>query len=225
MNFSEFEKNIASKIVKDSPESGFYLSSTYQDLLNILELSKNENDKSKKITLHKSLYEFATIFLTKMLREKWAYYKSITSFVKDNDCPLDRDENIILKAYCLVAYRHKIIAHHDYIKIECENVTENTYRLTASPSHSNESWSQNLNDLKLKYQYLIPSDFNTLKELEVVNFLFYNLPLKDMKGKWNLDREAIDMLVQEVGCKSYTQDEVLKIVDEFSLIVVQNKVN
>lgn len=223
MNLSEFEKSIVSKIANGSLESKFYLSSTYQDLLNILELSKKEEETSKKITLHKSLYEFATVFLTKILREKWNYFKSITSFVKDNDCPLNRDEWIVLKAYCLVAYRHKIIAHHDYIKIECENITNKACHLIVSPDHSNEGWSQSLNDLKLRYQHLIPSDLNNGNELELVNFLFYNLPLKDSLNKWNLDREAIDMLVQEVGCKSYTQDEILRIVDDFSLTIIQNK--
>ena len=206
-------------LLKNSSESGFYLSSTYQDFLNILELSKKENEISKKITLHKSLYEFATIFLTKILREKWNYYKSITSFVKDNDCPLDRDKSFVLKAYCVVAYRHKIVAHHDYIKIECEYIAKKDYRLTASPNHSNDGWGESLSNLKSKYQTLIPVSLNKSNDLEMVDFLFYNIPLKDSSGKWNIEREGIDMLVQEVGCKSYTQDEILKIVDDFSLAI------
>lgn len=219
MKLSEFEKNIASKIVKGSLESGFYLSSTYQDLLNILELSKKENEPNKKITLHKSLYEFATIFLTKLLREKWNYYKSITSFVKDDDCPLDRDEDFVLKAYCLVAYRHKIIAHHDYIKVKCENIGKD-FCLIASPNHNKNGWSENLNNIKQKYNSLIPDNLDKSSDFKLVDFLFYKIPLKDTKNKWNLDREAIDMLVQEVGCKSYTQDEILNIIDEFSSTII-----
>lgn len=222
MNIEDFENKIASKVIRSSPESGLYLSSTYQDLLNILDLSDKEKNIDKKITLHKSLYEFATIFSTKLLREKWKYYKSITSFVKDNDCPLNRDEDIILKAYCLVAYRHKIIAHHDYIKIRDFGFSENKFRLIASPNHKNNNWNLDLNNLKLKYKTLIPSHLDKSNDLEMVDFLFYNLPLKDSQGNWNLDREGIDMLVQEVGCKSYTQDEILNIVDDFALIIINS---
>jgi hypothetical protein len=179
MDLIDFEEKIA------SPD----LSSTYQDLLNILEILKEQKEEEtlKQRTLHKALYEFATIFLTKILCKKWNYYKSITSFVKNDDCPLNRDESFVLKAYCLVAYRHKIIAHNNYMKIENGDALRN------------ELCSGKFNDLKLKYQSLIPPDLNN--DLEIVNELFYSIPLKDSLGKWNLDREAIDMIVQEVGCK------------------------
>lgn len=219
MELNEFKKKISNVAIKDSSESLLYLTSTYEDILNILEISKETNKISNKITLHKSLYEFATIFLTKLLREKWSYFKSITSFVKDDDCPLDRDKDFVLKAYCLVAYRHKIIAHHDYVKTEYEDV-DKSFRILASPNHSNNSWGEKLNTIKLKYKYLISDSLNNSSDLDIVNFLFYKTPLKDENGKWNLDREAIDFLVQEVGCKSYTQEEILKIVDDFFLALV-----
>jgi hypothetical protein len=182
--------------------------------------------QSQLITLLKSLYLLSNIFVDRLLIEITNDTEiTLTKFVNEinwaNKFKLYRniDSSKILSTYCIVLFRHKLLAHHKVYRGEGAALNgKSSYLQFFGVSNNSTSFPQtemqNVQKLKNKYS----SNFNELSKLSnlysISEFLFYNIPIGSI-GKINPDRLLINSIVETCGVKSYDFEKIIDSIDEF----------
>lgn len=171
-------------------------------------------------TLLKGLYIFGTIFINIILAEvSDKPGMSLNRFLESKKHPLTSlSTNKILPAYCVVAYRNKVIAHHDirrrsgYIFGSASGQT----RLVPLPEQVHILQNSVAEILRLKSFYggAIPELQTEDNVFELLQILFHHIPIGEF-GNINPHRRIIDRIVEKGGCKSMTSNEITKALDAF----------
>lgn len=184
----------------------------------------------------KTMYIFADIFINTLLKEVYnipddvymSYYKFINEYVKTRNIDFKISEELKLKLYCICIYRNKIIAHHDVLRSTgFSSSIAGEIRLLSFPKNSSPSEAdiKKIEELKKKYENQIPSLKNTSDFYNLLEILYYNVPLYDKNGI-NTDRRdkvgGLDGIIERNGCPSYTIDEIMEIINQSILEIIGN---
>jgi len=217
---------------------------TYEDLINVSVVSNNISEKragnktfkliksgekgkvselwqydSQLITLLKTSYLLSSIFINVFIGELTGNRKlTLRSFLGRKIEPYNQiNTNEILQAYCIVLYRHKLIAHHEFYRTDGAAIDEEVGSIkylhpTGIPTQFPESEINRVESLKEKYSV----EFQKLKDYnnnyELTKYLFYNIPIGSI-GDINPDRNTIDQLVEKTGVPSFTQTQIIIAID------------
>ena len=220
----------------------------YQDLLLLVTLADELNDQVKDQDLFeppydpdkvqaitdryhqlaailKAIHFFANILYDVLLSEVTNRAKfAVNDLVRKPDPRLKRlSTQRILPAYCVVAYRNKVIAHHDVRRMSSFKFKSGALQLRLIPFperlHLERTNVEIINQLRYKYK-------DDIKELEaevnaynLLRILFYGVPIGEL-GSVNPDRKKIDRILEAGGCISMTADEIIVATDEFIVAVV-----
>lgn len=181
--------------------------------------------------LLKAEYMFAGVFVELALTILAGHrLKSVpvSAVVRDAEDPLFSrlDQNALLEAYTISMYRNKIVAHGDIPRRTVYEIGPGTTRLfpSAKGVHFTKKEQARLRALKSRNAGHIPALAADENWFYWPGLLFHGIPVgprrpdKDGKHfKVSSDREAIDKLVEHVGCRSLTCSDLLASVDRFSL--------
>lgn len=181
------------------------------------------------ITILKTHYLLADIYISTFLHEAFdrpAEGMSLMKFLNHKNSSLRPVLNSLLSAYSLVVYRNKIITHQDIRRTYSYRTDRSgDYRLAPLPDQLEiaRGDGETLMTLKDKYRSRIPGLATEENLFVMLRLLFYGVPIGEI-GAICKDRETINAIAERGGCPSMTRDEILKAVDDFSLVMT-NAIN
>jgi len=179
------------------------------------------------VVMLKAIYMLADIYISTFLHEALGRPVGGMSLLKflrkqKNSLASRSAINSILSAYCLVAYRNKIIAHQDLRRTYSYEIDHfGHYRLAPLPDQLviAEADVEELKILKEKHRKHIPGLATEQNLFVVLQLLHYGVPFGKV-GTISNDRQAIDAIAERGGCPSMTRSEILKAMDDFSLAII-----
>jgi hypothetical protein len=173
------------------------------------------------VTLLKALYIFSDVYISIMVSELIDKPGiTLNKFLSSEKHPLTNfPMDKILPAYCVVAYRNKVIAHHDVRRMPAHIMGPKSgqHRLVPMSErfYISESSVAELARLKSSYVDRVPELKNENNHFEQLKILFYNIPVGEF-GNINADRKKIDRIAEQGGCNSMTCNEIMKALDAFT---------
>jgi hypothetical protein len=173
----------------------------------------------------KAAHMFANIFYEVLLSEATNKPRLVVNALLNNPDPMLKGISTkkLLPAYCVVAYRHKVIAHQDLRRMNSFYVPHraNEMRLIPFPGefHIEERNVKAIEELKKSYQDEIVELQDEDNVYNLLRILFYRIPIGEL-GNMNQDRRKIDKILEAGGCRSMTANEIIAATDEFVAAVV-----
>ena len=201
----------------------------------IFELAEKGDEKRVKevtqeqrniVTLLKATYLFADIYISVLLSEIIGQPGiSLNDFLKKPQEPLlSLSVDEILPAYCAVIYRNKIIAHHDvqrqYTYVFATEFKDSRLLPYSEFFHVTKKDIPRIMELKEIYKPSIPELFSEQNQFKLVWILFYNIPIGRL-GAIGQDRQQINRIAENGGCRSASRQELVEAIDKFSLAVMK----
>jgi hypothetical protein len=178
-------------------------------------------------TLLKAQYLFANILVDVLIAEALEMEKpTLLRFLGSSDSTQGRlaplSLSAILPTYCVVVYRHKLVAHHDFPRTHgIARDPDGTHHFDPQPHNLRVSTddTQEVRRLQGVYEEDFPAIARELHWRESLDFLFYNIPIGSL-GAVSQDRRAVNKLVERLGCKSMSREGIDRAIDQFCLAVV-----
>lgn len=200
----------------------------------VIQINPFENDERDRIflryklafTLLKSLFIFADIFISLLISQSTNKLgSSLNKFLKNPCVPLlNLSTDMILPAYCVVIYRNKVIAHHDFQRSDAYFIspTNNEIRLFPFIAQNRVLSSDNtiIENLKNKYIDSIENLRNEKNYPEILRILFHGIPIGGFGKEINKDRVVINRIAEVGRCRSLSSNEILSAVDKFFLAII-----
>ncbi len=173
----------------------------------------------------KSAIMFSTICISEFLSEVLGKRSvSLTTKIKNpNPILSSLDPAKILGGYKLTTYRHKIVVHHDQSRFVFGMYRRLIDYRVCPVGHDwtiTSEASSKLDELAQKYQSIAPELAHEHNYREIIEILFSHIPIGRI-GAIDRDRDEIDNIAEQIGCKSPTIKDVLRYLDEFLLEVTR----
>ncbi len=215
-----------------------------QDLFQLLERKEFEQAsilrmiQNQVITLLKGMYLFANIFVDRFLIEITHTDGITLQQFLGNQTNLMKFRNYqklnltkLLSTYCIVMFRHKMLAHFDVYRCEGARLEGMDSRLHFSGVGDKSTGFPkdeivHIDTLKKKYSEEFPELIKLDNYYEISKYLFYHIPL-GANGAINSDRlirkekTGIDNIIEKSGVESNSFNEIINSIDEFVLEFVR----
>ncbi len=176
-------------------------------------------------TLHKALIEFANIFMVVLLHELQGRPKREPTVLTLAESPLALriDRYTLHRAYCLYVYRNKVIVHHDVPRsfMTVQNRIDGRRWLNPIPHRIDEG--KDIDPGLLRALYTLKHWFSSnpavaaeTVPMEIASPLFYAIA-GPYAEKVSRKRDLINKIVEHIGCRSMTVEEIVETIDSFTL--------
>lgn len=172
----------------------------------------------------KSGFMLSDIFISKFIGAVHGRpWMSMHTFVREGNCRFnDLTQEELLPAYCVAAYRNKLVAHYDERRMGSYTTAADGSR-TLSPLpdafYIDMGDVDELRRIQRKHQGVLPHLAGIDNHFELLNALFYSVPVQ-VRGE-NLDRKVVDRIAQKGGCESKPARYLVVAIDSFCLGVLR----